>query len=303
MEKWKRVTWISGRTKYQVSSLGRIRSVDRKSVLDANKIIPGCFISQHHRNKEPDNYLTVCLGAKTYTAHRVVAMAFIPNPENKPEINHKNGIKWDNRVENLEWCTRLENVTHARFGGRWHMKIKDSDVLFIRQKFKELGKHELAKMFNVDPSYIYQVATHKEKAFVETEVYQLNSPMPSKEVLQFDKAGNFIAEHHSISAAARSINGLLSQVQRVISGARTSYKGYSFRLKGAIELPKPSVAVKVRAKRQCRKVVQMTKEGEQVNIFPSKVAAAKGMGMSLYTIRDTLTGKQKTANGFILKYA
>lgn len=102
MEQWKPVVGYDGI--YEVSNIWNIKSSYR-----TKKIL------KNQKNKYW--YMSIQLSLEwiqeQFTIHRIVAMAFIPNPENKRTINHINGIKTDNRVENLEWATDSENIQHA----------------------------------------------------------------------------------------------------------------------------------------------------------------------------------------------
>ncbi len=100
-----------------------------------------------NRKKSDNWYLSVKIGRKSYSIHRLVAMAWLPNPYNKKEVNHINGIKYDNRVENLEWATRNENMHHAKISGLYNreIKIKNSQVEEMKKmrldgmKLKNIG--------------------------------------------------------------------------------------------------------------------------------------------------------------------
>lgn len=140
-ENWKDV--IGYENLYQVSNLGRIKSLPKK-VSNGN----GTFITQEKILKpylDKSGYHTVNLylnkKKKLHKIHRLVGIAFIDNPDNKPAINHKNSIRTDNRVENLEWVTFSENNQHAfDFGNQKPMKGDKSWIYGIDSSLHPLAK-------------------------------------------------------------------------------------------------------------------------------------------------------------------
>jgi len=113
-EEWRDIEGLEGF--YQVSSAGRVRSFNKAKGKDV-KGKPRILYTKANNS----GYLLVwtCLYGrkKALTIHRLVAKAFVSNPEGKEFVNHKNGVKTDNRVDNLEWCTRRENMAHAHAKG------------------------------------------------------------------------------------------------------------------------------------------------------------------------------------------
>ncbi len=117
MEIWKT---INGYSNYQVSSLGRVKSLSRvktgrnkfKKILfkTKDKVLKNTLLNTGYLQTNIYSDLGV---PKKFSVHRLVGIYFIPNPDNKTMINHKDGVRNNNSLENLEWCTLSENIKHA----------------------------------------------------------------------------------------------------------------------------------------------------------------------------------------------
>ena len=172
IEVWKDVIGYEGI--YEVNNLGIIRSVER---LDN---------SGHKRKSkilglvaDRDGYIKVhlCLQGKAryHFVHRIVATAFIDNPERLPQINHKDENKANNKVENLEWCTAKYNINYGKrnilvseslYGEKAHSsKITQKDVDKIRKQYesrsKENNMKKLAKQYGISESQVWRIINNK----------------------------------------------------------------------------------------------------------------------------------------------
>jgi hypothetical protein len=154
---------------YQINKQGLVRSLDRiikgraksGSCIRKGRILMG-------RISNPAGYWEFGLrkGGEKYfiNAHRVLAILFIPNPENKPQVNHINGIKTDNRLSNLEWATGRENTIHAyRIGltkaahGEKHYRAKLNREAVLDIRSSALSIDELAIKYHVGSCAIAKV--------------------------------------------------------------------------------------------------------------------------------------------------
>lgn len=142
MEEWRDVKGYEGI--YQVSNLGRVKRLPRyvETIRGDLRMVRLTILRANCKDGYPT--VNLCLNGKgtSYKVHRLVALAFIPNPDNKPHIDHINMIRDDNRVENLDWVTQAENNKRAlaKVGRRFKTQRKNGLKAITAETVLEICK-------------------------------------------------------------------------------------------------------------------------------------------------------------------
>lgn len=171
-EEWRDIVGYEGI--YQVSNTGLVRSLDRLRKHKGNNVVKIKGVTLKGYVSDSTGYRMVGLSkngnAKTFTVHRLTATHFLENIKNKPQVNHIDCDKLNNRIDNLEWSTSSENTKHAydnnligilRGEKRKNSKLKDLEVIEIRERLSrgEMVK-DVAKNFGVSRQVISKIKSN-----------------------------------------------------------------------------------------------------------------------------------------------
>lgn len=156
---WKPIKTYEGY--YEVSNTGLVKSLKRDIGMGSRR--ENRLLTVYDKRGYSQVALSKDGNTKYLIVHRLVAEAFIPNPNNYPQVNHIDGDKNNNLVSNLEWCDQSQNMVHARknklMGGEKTntAKLTERDIVAIRYLYPKVNKRELSKAFNIGESTIGKI--------------------------------------------------------------------------------------------------------------------------------------------------
>lgn len=230
---------IKGHERYVVSEEGVVTNTKTGKALSWHLNENGyMYVSLHREGK-----------SNTRTVHRLVAEAYIPNPENKPFVNHKDANRANPHKDNLEWCTQSENICHAYRLGNMSQKqnFSQEELDWLLDEFlKNKSMTELAKSLGVGLSRLtinLRNRAHKTGRVPEFEAMlieqkrQRNTEANAekrKPVIQLDTSGNVLAEYPSATAATRALGKSSSgPIHNALNPNNPQKIGYGFQWKYA----------------------------------------------------------------------
>lgn len=163
-EEWRDITGYEGL--YQVSDLGRVRSLDRTIYCQnrwgdvCGRFYPSKILTQHRYS---NGYMSVCLGRNSpaFLVHRLVALLFIPNPLNLLEVNHKDGVRDHNVLNNLEWLSSSDNKRHgyANIPRKKHANTTAVIISNVTESLTFATEHLAAEYLGVNQGSIHSART------------------------------------------------------------------------------------------------------------------------------------------------
>lgn len=212
-ENWKQID----NTRYYVSDKGRVKNADKGTLLYP-------FLCK--------GYYYVHLGrVRKERIHRLVAIAFIPNPDNLPEVNHKDENKLNNSIDNLEWCDGKYNMEYS-FGKK--ISQYDAKTFELINTFNSAA--EASRVLNLDKSSILKCTKHnKRNATVGGFIFRLSNDklvddikvkqgIPIVAVSITDS--NIVKKYNSVAEAAKALNCLPTAISNCLRGRSKTCKGY-----------------------------------------------------------------------------
>ena len=229
---WKKYFYENKETCYSISDSGEVR-----------KDTTGYILSQS--TQQDYKFVTLLIDGKQkrMRVHRLVAETFIENPKNKPYVNHINGKKDDNNVENLEWVTPSENTQHAIKTGLFQNKRKkavvqynlDGEKMMIFESATEAARQTGGSQSKITMCCRRQRETDNDYQWRYADDIQdvkkvQKKFITGKKVAQCDEEGNILNIYSSFKEAARAVDGTSSAISRVCSGTNIRHKGYKWKL-------------------------------------------------------------------------
>lgn len=259
-EIWKPVVGFEGCV--EVSNLGRIRTMERLVTYSDGRVFSYKSRILKPRLNKGYLYINIARGGKgnMFKVHRIVAQAFIPNPENKPCVDHINTIRTDNRVENLRWVTHSENMRNELTRRKASEMMRSWLTDKMLQRKKEIGKSirkvyqfdlngsliaefsslsDAARAVGVDLSSISQCCNHK-RGYNHAGGYLWSysgstapyvNPMLSHyhSIAMYDLQGNLIRKFKNVIEASEMMGVKKKGIQKCCRGDAKTYLGYIWR--------------------------------------------------------------------------